>query len=436
MEDNSTNSELIIKKLDGFNRLKMDDSDEKIKTTIQGILHLWPDIVAAGDTANEDELFTLNVSRATLTQVFAIVLSKDIFHNDHLLIREIFFSCFNILVKHANIFRDNYSVFINSNVRLLIKMLTSIASTVNFQNGDLSETADKELLIAMREHVDQDSKHDNLTDGIISFIWNLSDRTILVPVLLEAGYASSIVQWIEDRQTKFRDDKLDAPIHILHNLSRHDDGIDQLNTYDAVKVIEGIKFETTTFDDIDNMKLHIAMIRTLLTDIEEIKNDRTNYPNQIVNMLVELSTKAAKNERCRCSGSHVSEPLTVLVKLLYNNDILEDTMSNNTSESSLNAQTIIELFASLLIKFYPKINLDSDILEKYTCVVVFNFFWLISKYEKYRELIGNHTQLMEIVTNADNDEQGFKDTFMPRTMKSIKQTAGDILENLNIHVQF
>jgi hypothetical protein len=431
--DSSSDSQLLLKKIYEFNRLTMSNSYEDIKTAIQEMLHLWPEVLAAGDKATDDELFTLNVSRAILTQVFTIVLSKDLFHKDHLLIREIFFACFNILVNHANIFQNNNSTFIDSNVRLLMKMVTSISSSVHFQHGDLSEIADQKLLIAMREHIDQDSKHDNLTDGIISLIWNLSDRTILVPVLLDTGYANSVVQWIKDRKMKFRDDKLDAPIHILHNLSRHDDGIDQLNTYDALKVIEEIQIESVACDDANDMRIHIAMIRALLTDVNQIKIDGTNYPNQIVNMLVQLSTKAAKNERYRCNGSHVSEPLTVLVKLFYNDEILDNILSNNAPESSVNSQSIIELFTSLLIKFYPKINLDNDLLEKYTCVVIFNLFWLISNHKKYCQLIGNHTQLMEIMTNAANDEQDFKDTFMPRTMKSIQQTAGYILKNLNVH---
>ena len=125
-----------------------------------------------------------------------------------------------------------------------MKMTTSITSLVQFKNDDLSKINDHQLLIAMREHIDQDSKHDNLTDGIISLIWNLSDRTILVPLLLKAGYANSVVEWIKIRENKFRDDKLDAPIHILHNISRHDDGIDQLNTHNALKVIEEIKIES------------------------------------------------------------------------------------------------------------------------------------------------------------------------------------------------
>ena len=79
----------------------------KSKASIQEILHLWPEVLAAADKATDDELFTLNVSRAVLTQVFTIVLSKDFFNKDHLLVREIFFTCFNILVNHADIFKNN-----------------------------------------------------------------------------------------------------------------------------------------------------------------------------------------------------------------------------------------------------------------------------------------------------------------------------------------
>jgi hypothetical protein len=433
MDSPPSNSQLILSKISEFHRLTMNDSDNKIKDSIQKILGLWPEILTAADTATDDELFALNVSRAVLTQVFTIVLSKDFFNKDHLLVREIFFACFNILVNHADIFQNNnnnstpVSTFIDSNVRLLMKMITSITSLVQFKNDDLSETNDHQLLVAMREHIDHDSKHDNLTDGIISLIWNLSDRTILVPILLKADYANSVVEWIKTREIKFRDDKLDAPIHILHNLSRHDDGIDQLNTHNALKVIDDIKIGSIVCDDNNDMAIHIAMIRALLTDINQIKFDSTKYSNNIVNKLIQLSMDAAKNDRCRHNGSHVSEPLTVLVKLFYNNDILNNNLSNNET----NTQTIIELFTSLLVKFNPKINLDNDLLENYTCVVILNLIWLISNHEKYHEIIGNHQQLMDMIKNTANDEEYFIDIFMPRTMRSMKQVANDILKNLN-----
>ncbi|CAF2966594.1 unnamed protein product, partial [Rotaria sp. Silwood2] len=206
--NSSSHTQIVLSKINKFHRLTTSDSDITIKNAMQEILHLWPEVLAAIDQAtDDDELFTLNISRAVLTQVFTIILSKDFFNKDHLLVREIFFSCFNILVNHAYIFKTTNStprtIFIDSNVRLLMKMITSITSLVKFQNDDFSNIDDQQLFIAMREHIDQDCKHDNLTDGIISLIWNLSDRTILVPLFLNTDYAYSVIEWIKTRETKF-----------------------------------------------------------------------------------------------------------------------------------------------------------------------------------------------------------------------------------------
>ncbi|CAF0989919.1 unnamed protein product [Adineta steineri] len=429
--DSLSQCQIVLSKISEFYRININDPDEKIKAAIQNLLDLWPEVLVSANTATDDELFALNVSRAVLTQVFAIVLSKDFFNKDQLLVREIFFSLFNILVDNTSIFQDNNSIFIDSNIRLIIKMAMSITSFVQFNDGDLTKPSDHQLLIAIREHIDQDFKHDNLTDAVISFIWNLSDRTMLVPRLLKAGYAKSVVDWILTREMKFTIDKIDAPIHILHNLARHDDGIDQLNSYDALDVIEEIKTQPDIFDDVDDMTTHIAMIRTLLTSIKQIKHDSTYYSNKTVNMLLQLSINAAKNENYRYKGSHVSEPLTVLVKLFYNNEILDNILCKNEIKPSLTTSSIIELFTTLLCQLYSKINPDNDLLENYTCVVILNLFWLISNYEKYSYLIGEYKKLMDIVKIAANDKQSFIDTFMPRTMKSIHQTANDILRKFN-----
>jgi hypothetical protein len=117
--------------------------------------------------------------------------------------------------------------------------------------------------------------------------------------------------------------------------------------------------------------------------------------------------------------------------LFYNDEILQNILSNNETKPSSTTRSIIELFASLLFKFYPKRNLDNDLVDNYTCVVILNLFWLISNHEKYRPVIRDCEQLMDLMKNAVNDEQSFKDTFMPRTMKSIQQAAKDILGNVN-----
>lgn len=419
--DISAESQMLLKKVYAFYRLTISDSDKQIQTSMQEILHLWPDVLAAGDRASDDELFVLNVSRAVLTQVFSIALSKEFFYRDQVLIRDIFCTCFHILTTYADIFRKNDSNYIDSNVRLLIKMITSVSSFVSFEKADLTKIEDQHLLIAMREHIDHDYQHDNLTDGIISFIWNLSDRTLLIPVLLNAGYAESVIQWIQTREAKFRDDKIDAPVHILHNLARHDDGIYQLNQHHALDIVDGIDFHSHLTDN--DMTIHLAMIRALLSGRDQIQNETKKYPIKVVNMLIQLAIDAAKNERFRSDGSHVSEPLTVLVKLFSNEQILDNSFSNST------IQAFIELFTDILDRFRSQINVDNDPLDNYTCVVIFNLFDLIYQRENYRTSIRTHEPLMKIVKDVVDNELDYVNVFMPRTMRSVKETAKNILNS-------
>ena len=72
-----TTPEILIEKIDQYSRLTTNDTNDKIRNSIQEILELWPQVVAAGDKANDDELFDLNISRTTLNQVFQILFSKQ-----------------------------------------------------------------------------------------------------------------------------------------------------------------------------------------------------------------------------------------------------------------------------------------------------------------------------------------------------------------------
>ncbi|CAF1122398.1 unnamed protein product [Adineta ricciae] len=431
--DSSADCQVILTTISEFYRISMSDSDEKIKTSLQTILKLWPDVLHAGNTATDDELFSLNVSRAVFTQIFAITLSKEFFNKDHLLIREIFFTLFSILTGYTHIFKENKSVYIESNVRLIIKMMTSVVSVVRFQHDDLTKPEEQNLLIAIREHIDSDDQCDSLSDGSISLIWNICDKTILIPTLLKAGYGRNILQWVEQRKTKFREEKIDAPIHILHNFLRHDDGIHELNKYNPLSIIEAVKFEPSVSDDDDyDLTIHLAMIRALLTDYDQIKQDTAKYPHKAINMLLQLSINAAKHEKCRYNGFHVSEPLTVLVKLFHNDEILHGILNKNETKPPTTIKSIIELFTTFLSKSYPKMAGDNDVLDNYTCVVIFNLFWILSNHERYHDSLRQSDTLIGLVKNAVVDPRRFVDTFMPRTMKSIYESASEILKNLDI----
>jgi hypothetical protein len=417
----------ILPELNQYHRLTLTDDDDKVRKATSVVLRLWPQILKIADQATDDELFELNISRSAITQVFSVALSKESLQQDHRFIREIFFACFELLSDHADIFRRAQSAFLDSNVRLIVKMLTAVVSSTQFKSTDFAREKDQDLFCAIREHVDNGNAQDELTDELMSCIWNLSDKTVLVPILLKTGYTSSVLEWVQMREKKFKEDKIDAPIHILHNLSRHDDGIDQLNRYNTLAVIGKIQVKSRTNADTDDLTLHVAMIHALLSDASEIKSDASHYPDRIVDMLIQLSVDCSKADRHRHGGSHVSEPLTVLKKIFHNDEILHHTLSKmNTKTPSM-----IDLLASLLTRCYPNLTADESVLENYTCVVVLNLLRLISNHQKYRTSMADHEALINVIKRAASDRVIFVDRFMPKTMESIQQAAKNILNNLS-----
>ena len=76
-----------------------------------------------------------------------------------------------------------------------------------------------------------------LNRRILSFFWNLSDRTVLIPILIECDLPEHVLNWlfqssvmIENSQRPF--------ISIIHNIARHDNGADQLNQFNAIQFIQ------------------------------------------------------------------------------------------------------------------------------------------------------------------------------------------------------
>ena len=425
--DSFPTCQTILSELNQYHRLTSTDDDGKVRKATSDILRLWPQILKIADQASDDELFELNVSRSAITQVFSVALSKESLQRDQRFIRELFFGCFELLSDHGETFRRVQSALVDSNVRLIVKMLTTVVSFTHFKSGDFAREKDQTLFCAIREHVDNDDAHDELTDDIISCIWNISDKTVLVPILLKTGYTSSVLEWVNMRESKFKEEKIDAPIHILHNLARHDDGIDQLNRYHTLEVIDKVRVNSRTITDNDDLTLHIAMIQALLSDASEIRSDASNYPDRIVDMLMQLLIDTSKTDRLRHGGSHVSEPLTVLMKLFHNDKILHDTLSKMGTK----APSMVDLLGSLLTRCYPNLTADESVLENYTCVVALNVLQQISNHQKYRTSIADHEALINVIKRAASDQVIYVDRFMPRTMQSIKQAANNILNNLS-----
>ena len=307
-----------------------------------------------------------------------------------------------------------------------MQMSANILSFISLNDLDLFQDDEHQLLGMMREHVDEDWTHDYLTDDIISFVWNLSDNTILVPFLLNAGYGQSLMEWMRTPREKFREDKRDAPLYILQNILRHDDGIDLVKPYDVLQLLD------SSFAARDpKERLQIMTIRVLLADIDQIQQDSTNYPPELLQLLLQSTVDATDSDDCRHDGAHVSELLVTLTKLCHNDQVLHQVLGQLETKPALTAESIIELLTSLLDKFYSTLSDQSDPLENVTCIVILNLLRLISFHEAYRQILREHPSLPSVLESAANNEKRYADTCMPRTMKNMQQAAFDILDNLN-----
>ncbi|CAF3464989.1 unnamed protein product [Rotaria sp. Silwood1] len=76
-----------------------------------------------------------------------------------------------------------------------------------------------------------------INERILALLWNLSDRTVLIPVFLKCGLAKQVVMWLS--QAAMLTDKGRRPlISIAYNIGRHDEGGDELNKFGAIAYIK------------------------------------------------------------------------------------------------------------------------------------------------------------------------------------------------------
>ncbi|CAF0722355.1 unnamed protein product [Adineta ricciae] len=405
----------VLSKINELSRIDASKSGETIKYALTKLLSDWCQVLAVAEHATDDELFFLNTSRATLSECFTLTLVKDFYDTDHEFTRYVLRICLELLTDYVNVFVDQNSTFFVSNICLIMLISSTISSSLTCEDIDLFTENEIHLLDVMRQYVDKDLTHDNLTDGILSFIWNLTDNTMLVPLFLKTGYAKSIIDWIRTCRKKFREDKQIALLSILVNILRHDDGIDEFNKFDTMNAIENIPNESDQF-------VQRSMIDFLLNGVQHMRFDSIKILDELFRSII----NASKDSKYRCVGAHICELLTALTKLLYNDKILVEFLCRTRVEPLMTTDKIIEFFTSILTEFYPNLSLENNPLNNFTCVLLFNVVWRISCHEEYRSMIPTDETLMNIVKSAANNEKISNDSFMPRTMKSMQEAAMEI----------
>ena len=409
MVDLLSRADVIFSKTKAFYRFDIDTPEDELIAALRQLLEQWSEVTVAATNASDDELFYLNVTRGLLHRIFALNLVKNAFQNDPSLTCEIFELCWDFLRTQLDIFtKDDPTMFSISNIRSIMEVLSNL--TIVFRPTDF-HLIDEQLLLVMREYADRDSINPDLIDGIFSCIWSLSDHTSLIPLFLQTGYAKSLYQWIEISPNKFRNDQQTALINILQNMSRHDHAVEEFNRLEILTMIDRLKLGL-------DFSFSLQIIRILLTDSDQIKLESTDFLTQFISMMI----SASESEDYRHEGSHVCELLTVVAKLSYNDEILTMILTNRSS--------MVEFFASLLIKLYPSLSPQGSSLKNYACVLLMNILARISYQRDYASIISNNESLMTIVENVTKTEMDFIVIFMSRTMKDILVAANEIQENL------
>lgn len=441
-DDDSLFKKLKRLKSDPTGSTNVEDSKKKLTESIL----LWKELLRTVDTADASNKQNFDEQRTLLTQVFSDAHGMDALKNDRDFARQTFFDYLDLLdTPEIRAFLTATSLtsladsIRESNVYILINILWSICDTVRFVDNDIPDQYIS-LLNALRLHIEQKLRSNqssalkkrvvkNLHESILKFIWNLSDQSVVVPSLLRAGLGESIMEWWVN--PKLTSSERRPMVSIIHNLSRHDEGADELNEHSALEILKRWQQE----DSAGQWKVSLLMTMSLahLSSPDQIKADPTGTKS-ILDQLLQTTINAADAERYRFNGFHVSEPLSVLVKLFVDDTTIDYVMNHTELTPPIDSTSIIDLFAGLMMRLHETLN-TKDRLDQFTFIALCNIIWSISFHERYHAALKEKIELINLIRRLAYDRSlTMVEQYVPRSMLSIKKAADGILFNLGLEL--
>jgi hypothetical protein len=413
---------------------------ETMKKRLKQSISLWHELLNMANHANEKNKNDFDLNRILVVKVFSDINETDLFNNDKEFSRQTFFGYLDLLntfeiqqfltALSLSTIADSIR---ESNIYIILFNLTVLCQFVHFVDDGLDDKYNS-LFNAMRIHVEQKLQNampqkstQAVHQRILSLIWNLSDHTVTVPSLLRAGFGKSVLEWLNN--PTLTDTGRRPMVSIVHNLSRHDDGADELNKYGAIETINRIQ----QLGSVRQSKVTLinTMSLALLSTPEQIKADPTGTKT-ILNQLLQITMNASTAERYRYNGFHVSEPLAVLVKLFVDDATFDYVMNQAETNPPSNPTSTIKLFSDLLIRFHVVLT-EKHRLDQFTFIALFNILWSISFHDVYHDILKQNTELIETIKNvAQNSNQIIIEQYVPRSMQSVKKAADGILFNLGL----
>jgi hypothetical protein len=284
-------------------------NDDNFRDRIRHLIPLCSELIDNVQKTTAADFDDIQRCFELLIQVFSASRLSTLVDNDHLFAREIFFAMLDVIVK-SEICRylndDQHSTVMQETVyKSLVNVFLHYAATtiefVPFKNDDLAVRKYTETFIAMHKRVERylqsqsgTKEPTNYTDQtesfILSFFLNISDRTVLVPWLLGIGLVKSMLECLKVKALPLSIVKKLS--HIIHNISRHEDGADELNKFNGLLILNDFQSRDAQILD-DNSSLTISMAIALLSTPEQIRSDNKRM-NKVLNQLLQITIKAAE----------------------------------------------------------------------------------------------------------------------------------------------
>ncbi|CAF1472663.1 unnamed protein product [Adineta steineri] len=429
-----------------FQQLQKSDVDSRDRYR-QGIV-LCNELIDSIATATIGDADAYRICLKLFSKVIEEFRFGIITNDEKLLEREIFFAFLDLLSKReiCTYLNDDQCTtmpqkeFYEFLTNVLLNISSSNVGCICFTSDDAATRKYTDTFYTMWKRVERNVHFINQTEQklpvidstanyIRHFFWNLCDRTVVVPWLLNNGVVKIILECLKTLTLSSEKDEDIAAI--IYNISRHDDGADELNKLDGLRILKDIQSNKT--EDLNDFKnLRISMIIAHLSTVEQIRSDNKRK-NRILNNLLQMTIDAAETQDHRnYRGFHVSEPLAVFTKLFVDDLSLEYVLNHAETDPQLTLSATIALFVNLFIEFRGAFAVE-DPLKQFTCTALLNILWSISFQDRYKAKLKENNDLLKTIKSLamDNDEK-IVDRYVPRSMESMRNAANGILYNLNV----
>jgi len=283
--------------------------DDRLNRIRQGI-SLSGELIDTIEKATSVDMYDFQNCYELLYKELSVFESITERQDEKLFVREIFFAILDLLSKpqiHSYLNHNQQTIMLHKEcykflTNLFVILAGQSVTYVPIVKEDIATRKYTNTLCAMCNGVKYDVQqpstetkqpiaYDNQTiEDTLSFLWNLADRTIVVQWFLGIDFVKVMLECL--KRVDLSSETARKIIGIIYNISRHDDGADELNQFDGPHILRDILNTDAIKADADN-DLTLSMATALLSTSEQIRSDNKRM-NKILNQLLQITIDASE----------------------------------------------------------------------------------------------------------------------------------------------